>query len=37
MNVFFVFEDDRGVEIATPPTKDIVLPGITRDSVRNAC
>ncbi|EEQ99416.1 branched-chain amino acid aminotransferase, putative [Perkinsus marinus ATCC 50983] len=33
MNVFFVFEDDRGVEIATPPTKDIVLPGITRDSV----
>ncbi|KAF4657902.1 branched-chain-amino-acid aminotransferase, partial [Perkinsus olseni] len=33
MNVFFVFEDDDGTEVVTPPTKDIILPGITRDSV----
>ncbi|KAF4731104.1 branched-chain-amino-acid aminotransferase, partial [Perkinsus olseni] len=33
MNVFFVFEDDDGIEVVTPPTKDIILPGITRDSV----
>ncbi|KAF4662336.1 branched-chain-amino-acid aminotransferase [Perkinsus chesapeaki] len=36
MNVFFVFKRDDnggGIEVATPPTKDIILPGITRDSV----
>lgn len=35
-NVFFVFKGSRGdgkVEIVTPTLRDLVLPGVTRDSI----
>lgn len=34
MNLFVVLEDAQGnTELITPPLKDIILPGVTRDSV----
>lgn len=34
MNLFIVLEDSQGnTELVTPPLKDIILPGVTRDSV----
>ncbi|KZS95824.1 branched-chain amino acid aminotransferase II [Sistotremastrum niveocremeum HHB9708] len=34
MNVLAVFKkDDGSIELATPPLEDVILPGITRDSV----
>jgi branched-chain amino acid aminotransferase len=34
MNLFVVVEDAEGnTELITPPLKDIILPGVTRDSV----
>ena len=33
-NVFFAFKDKSGqVEIVTPEIEDMILPGVTRDSV----
>lgn len=33
-NIFFVFKDKSGqIEIATPEIEDLVLPGVTRDSI----
>jgi len=33
-NIFFVFKDKSGqIEVATPEIEDLVLPGITRDSI----
>lgn len=32
-NIFFVFKDKHGIEVATPDLEDLVLPGITRDSI----
>jgi branched-chain amino acid aminotransferase len=33
-NIFFVFKDQSGeIEIATPALEDLILPGITRDSI----
>ena len=33
-NIFFVFKDKSGeIEVATPELEDLVLPGITRDSI----
>lgn len=34
MNLFVVLEDAQGnTELVTPPLRDIILPGVTRDSV----
>lgn len=33
-NIFFVFKNNDGtIEVATPDLEDMVLPGVTRDSV----
>lgn len=33
-NIFFVFKDKSGVlEVATPELEDMILPGVTRDSL----
>jgi hypothetical protein len=33
-NIFFIFKDKSGeIEIATPDLEDLILPGITRDSI----
>jgi branched-chain amino acid aminotransferase len=44
-NIFFIFKDKSGdIEIATPELEDLILPGVTRDSIlvhpfllRNCC
>lgn len=33
MNLFLVFRTPDGMEVVTPPLSDVILPGITRDSV----
>jgi len=33
MNLFIVLEKDGVTELVTPPLEDIVLPGVTRDSI----
>ncbi len=32
-NIFFVFSNGHDVEVVTPALEDMVLPGVTRDSV----
>jgi branched-chain amino acid aminotransferase len=32
-NIFFVFKEKGEIEIATPALEDLILPGITRDSI----
>ncbi len=33
-NIFFIFKDKSGqIEIVTPDLEDLILPGITRDSI----
>lgn len=33
-NIFFAFKDPNGqIEVVTPEIEDMVLPGITRDSI----
>jgi branched-chain amino acid aminotransferase len=33
-NIFFAFKDKSGqIEIATPALEDLILPGVTRDSI----
>lgn len=38
MNLFVVIENDKGeTELITPPLEDLILPGVTRDSVLSIC
>jgi len=34
-NIFFVFKDNKSgvIEVATPELEDLILPGVTRDSI----
>jgi branched-chain amino acid aminotransferase len=35
-NIFFIFKGSRGdgkIEIVTPALRDLILPGVTRDSI----
>jgi len=32
-NIFFVFNDNGKIEIVTPALEDLILPGVTRDSI----
>lgn len=34
-NIFFIFKDSKTgeIEVATPDLEDLILPGITRDSI----
>ncbi|KAF4736628.1 branched-chain-amino-acid aminotransferase, partial [Perkinsus olseni] len=34
MNLFVALRNSEGIEVVTPPLSDVILPGITRDSVR---
>ncbi|KAG7529412.1 hypothetical protein FFLO_05684 [Filobasidium floriforme] len=38
MNLFVVIENEKGqTELITPPLEDLILPGVTRDSVLTIC
>lgn len=33
-NIFFIFKDKSGqIEVVTPELEDLILPGVTRDSI----